>query len=267
MRGERGIGRFVQATTLIGILISGAAEAELVLAVHPILPERETQRLYRPLAAYLARAAGESVRVTSSSNLLTHWHLVRRGDYDLVIDGPHFTDYRNQRLGYTVLGKFPEVVSYTLVANQELFVLETEELVGKTIATLPSPALGALRLSEMFPNPLRQPMILEADDSESAAEMVASGRAAAAIIPTPLVGRYPTLTTVRTTDQVPAPGVSVSPKVAAATREALRQALLRAPDDPQGRAALEAIGIARFEAADETIYKGQMGLLQGMWGY
>lgn len=244
-----------------------AAAAELSLAVHPVLPQQRTMEVYQPLADYLSKATGQKIKVVTSTNFLTHWQMMKRGTYDLILDGPHFTDYRIKKMGYTVLAKLPDVVSYTLVANEEQMVLEPVELVGKTIATTPSPAVGALRLVELYPNPLRQPVIVETPDSVAAAELAVQGKVAAAMIPAPLVGRFPSLTTVTTTEQIPSPAISASPAVPAELQQALRQALLDATKNPDGRKALEALDTPALEPADSQSVHGLERLLEGMWGY
>jgi phosphonate transport system substrate-binding protein len=258
--------RLIAALALLAAA-TGTAAAELTFAVHPVLPQARTIQVYQPLAAYLSKATGQNIKLVTNSNFLTHWQAMKRGQYDLILDGPHFTDYRVKKMGYTVLAKLPEVVSYTLVANENQMVLEPVELVGKTIATTASPAIGALRLVELYPNPLRQPTIVETPDSEQAAELAVQGKVTAAIIPAPLVGRYPNLTTVATTEQIPSPGISASPKVSPELQQALRRALLDAPNSPDGRKALEALNTPTLEAADNTSFQGLERLLEGMWGY
>lgn len=251
----------------LALLAPTAALAELTLAVHPVLPTEKTQAEFQPMARYLSAATGQPVKLVTTENFLSHWQMMKRGEYDLILDGPHFTDYRIKEMGYEVLAKFPEVVSYTLVANEDLFVLEPRELIGHSIATTPSPALGALRLAELFPNPLRQPNIVEADDSQAAAERTLEGRADAAIVPTPLLNRYPALVPVVTTAQVPAPAVSASESVPAQVRQTIKQALLQAEQNEAGRKMLEAINIDRFEDTNAAEYDGYAKLLQGVWGY
>lgn len=264
-RATQGIG-LVAAVSLF-IITRGALAAELTFGIHPVLPQQRTLEVYQPLADYLAEATGQKIKLATSSNFLTHWQLMKRGAYDLVLDGPHFTDYRVKKMGYTVLAKLPDVVSYTLVANENLMVLEHHELVGKTIATTPSPALGALRLGELYPNPLRQPVIVETADSEAAAELAVQGKAAGAMIPAPLVGRYPELITVTTTTQVPSPGISASPAVSPELQQALRRALVNAHTTTAGKAALAALNAPALEPADHTTFDGLERLLQEMWGY
>lgn len=241
--------------------------ADLRFAVHPVLPKQETIRVYEPLVKYLEQATGLSIELVTTGNFLVHWQLVRRGELQLILDGPHFTGYRADKMGYTALAKFPAVVSYTLVANADAFILDASELVAKRIATTPSPALGALRLTQLFPNPMRQPQIVEADDSLKAAELALAGETVAAIIPTQMVARFPGLITVTSTEQVPAPALSASPEVSPELKERIRQALLSAHENDAGRRALEPINVPRFEPADNAGYAGQAKLLEGVWGY
>lgn len=246
---------------------TAAEEAALRLAVQPILPEAQTRRVFQPLADYLGAKTGKRFELVTTTNFLTHWQLFQRENYDLIIDGPHFTDYRVQKMGYRPVAKFPSVVSYSLVASEDRLILDTRDLVAQKVATLPSPGLGALWLNTIFPNPLRQPMIIEADNSVSAVEKLLAGGAAAAMIPTPLVGRYSALVPVLTTGQVPAPGVSVSGSVDPETVGRIREALLEADTDPQGRALLAELRLSGFEPADRHTFDGQADALKGVWGY
>jgi ABC-type phosphate/phosphonate transport system substrate-binding protein len=246
-----------------GIAVAG--QPTLRLSVY--LPQDNTRETYQPLADYLSSKTGRPVELVTSLNFLTHWQLFKRENFEIVLDGPHFTDYRVQKMGYRPLVKLPSVVSYSLVTNEDTLVLEAKELVARKVATLPSPGLGALWLNTIFPNPLQQPEIVEVDHSAAAVEKVLSGEAAAAMIPTPFVQRYRTVVPVVTTRQVPAPALSVNAKVDKTTARQIREALLSAGTDPRGRAMLDAIGIPAFEPANAGIYKGQASALEGVWGY
>jgi len=241
--------------------------AEYRLIVHPILPAERTEQIYRHLTDYLSKATGETIRLEVAHNYVSYWQDVRRGGYHLIMDGPHLTDYRIQRMGYIPLAKITDVVSYSLVASPDELVLDAIELTGKRVATIPSPSLGAVRLAHLFPNPMRQPIVVAAEDSLAALEMVKNGKASAAMVPTPLAGLYPSLTTVLTTEQTPHVAISASPDLPAPVRNAVRQALINAGNTSEGKRMLEAINVPGFEAADASMYKGLQTLLQGVWGY
>lgn len=268
---KRLAGRSVGLLALWALAMSwipaGAAAQEPALRLAVYLPQTHTRETFQPLASYLARRIGRPVELITTSNFLTHWQLFKRENYELVLDGPHFTDYRVQKMGYRPVAKFPSLVSYSLITSEDMLILEPDDLIGRRIATPPSPGLGALWLNSLFPKPLQQPEIVEVDDSESAVQKVLGGEAAAAMIPTPFATRYSVVVPVHTTRQVPAPGLSVSGKVDAGLARKIRQVLLSAGADGEGRAMLEAIGLPAFEPADEGVYKGQADALKEVWGY
>lgn len=260
--------RFITLLFVAALGISGTLRAnEYTLAIHPVLPPDQTLMVYQPLANYLTKKTGHKITIVTNSNFLTHWQTIKKGKYDFVLDGPQFTGYRLEKLGYTVLARFPDVISYTLVANEDMMILEPQELIGKIIATTPSPALGALRLQQIFPNPLRQPRILETNDSATAARHVESGEAHGAIIPASMVGNFQHLTTVFNTEQVPAPAFSASPEVETEVKEAIAKALIETTASEEGKAVLNAINVERFVHSDGSEYRPQAELLKEMWEY
>jgi phosphonate transport system substrate-binding protein len=249
-----------------------AADNELVLAVQPILGEEETHKAFQPLCDYLAQATGRPCRLFTSPNFYAYWDNVRSStSFNLVLDAAHFSDYRAQKLGYQVLAKIPDTVSYSLVTRDNEFLLEAKELVGKRVATLGIPSIGAARLNGLFPNPSRQPVTIEVGDSETALRMLREGKLKAAILPTPIVAQAMTngggLYVVLTTDPIPHIGLSAAPSIDANTREVLRNALLSAHTSENGKKMLKQIGFERFDPATASVYKGQAGILKEYWGY
>ncbi len=269
MHHTQKIGRLVRLMLSVMLLVPTAsyASSDMVLAIQPIMPESQTRQAYQPLADYLHQITGKPVKLVTSPNFLVYWELMKRNDWDLVLDAAHFTDYRSGKTGYTVLAKLPDTVSYTLAANPDLMILEANELIGKRIATLPSPGLGAVRLQEIFPNPMRQPELIQAEDADDAANKVLSGKAAAAMIPTRMLSRYPALVPVVTTKPVPAPAISVAPNIPPDVQAKIRRAMLEATRTEQGKAMLKAVNLPAFEAADNRLYSGQKHLLANTWGY
>lgn len=240
---------------------------ELTLAVHPILPAEDTFRIYQPLVDYLKKTTGHQVKLATTSNFLVHWQLSKRNIYHLILEGPHMVDYRVSKMGYKLVARMPELISYTLVADENQLAIEPADLVGKSVATMPAPSLGAVHLNQFFPNPLRQPVLTEVNNLEEAMQRVAAGQSVGALIPSAVVGRFEGVTTVATTEQAPAPGLTAAPEMSDEVRNAIRDALVDAHRHPEGRAALAALNIPRFEPATPRHYAGYARLLEGMWGY
>ena len=207
------------------------------------------------------------IELVTTTNFLTYWTEMKQGEYDLILDAAHFTDYRIQEMGYIPLAKMPGEVSYTLITHPDTFVFEPIELTGKPIGSLASPSLGMVRMLEMFPNPLRQPRIIEAPTTERIIELLDNGKAVAGIIPTPLLNNYPQFNVVVTTEAAPHVTFSASPTLPDSERAAVQAALLQAGQNEAGRSMLEAIGFQPLERPTADIYAGYAELLSDMWGY
>jgi hypothetical protein len=263
--------RLAGALGLILLLAKPATAAPLVLLIQPILGETQTRQTYQPLADYLGRIAQREITILVPPNHFAYWGTVRRNQgFDLVLDEAHFTDYRVQRHGFDILAKAPDTMSYTLVVPESLRVLDPMELIGKSVATLGLPSIGAVRLTAMYLNPARQPHIVEVASAEEALELMARQRVHAAILPTPFVSRRKESARIRavmTTEPIPHLALSAAPGVESALRERLRLSLLNADKSPDGRRMLEAIGFERFEPATPELYAGQHRILQKYWGY
>jgi len=245
-----------------------AQAATYTFVVQPILPPDKTIQAFTPLTDYLSKKTGHTIKLVTSLNFLSYWQSMKRpGTYDFILDAAHLTDYRLKRMNYTVLAKRADAVSYTLVTGENADVLDPEELIGKSLATIGSPSLGMLRLEEMFPNPLRQPVIVEVNNSLDSIQKVLDGKATAAIVPTPMVGGFPDLLTIVTTEQVPHTAISAAPNVPADVRAAVRKALIDASKTAEGQEMLTKINFPSFEATTPAAYEGFAGLLEGVWGY
>ncbi|MDY6980007.1 MAG: PhnD/SsuA/transferrin family substrate-binding protein, partial [Pseudomonadota bacterium] len=94
-----------------------------------------------------------------------------------------------------------------------------------------------------------------------------TGRAEAALIPTPMISGDTTVNTVTTTEPVPHLAVSASPQLPQQVRQQIQNALLTAHETEEGQAMLEKVNISGFEAADNDLYRPYAALLRGVWGY
>jgi len=243
--------------------------AEYSLAIQPILPDEELKRIYQPLADYLSQESGHTIKIATYRSFTYYWHKMRKRKrgFDLVLDAAHFTDYRIQKFGYTVLAKMPDTVSFSIVTREDNFVLDVEELISARIATLPTPSLGAVRLEQYFNNPMRIPNYVYELNSNIAVESVISGKVDAAIIPTRLASTYTGLNTVDTTDPVPHMAISSSADTPEDVVNLIRQALLDADKTEQGKKMLTELKVSYFEATDNSTYEGYAELLKGTFGY
>lgn len=261
--------RIVIFFILLPICITNSQAAEYKLAIQPILPQAELKSSYQPLADYLSKVSGHTITISTHRTFITYWNEMRKKNtgFDLVLDAAHFTDYRVQNFGYTVLAKMPDTVSFSIVTKDDSFILDTSELISKRIATLPSPSLGSVRLEELFPNPMRIPNYVWEINSEAAIESVLSGKNDAAIVPTRLASTYEGLNIVMETEPVPHMGLSASPDIPTEVVNIIREAIVNADTTTEGKKMLSQLKMTKFEPADNETYAGYAPLLKAVYGY
>jgi len=259
--------RALLAACMMCIFPSSWGAETYTLIIQPIQSPKVTKQSYQPLADFLSKATGQTIKLVTARNFVTYWQTMRKGKYDLVMDAAHFTDWRIQKLGYTPLAKINSVVSFTLVSHADNPILEPAELLGKKVAVLPSPSMGAVRLSELFPNVMRQPVIVNVNNSQEAVKKVQEGKALAAIIPTRMVGAFAFLSPVEQTAQVPHMAISASRKVPNDIRKKIRDALINAKNTPEGRELLQKLVLESFEPTSKKAYRSYSRLLEGVFGY
>lgn len=245
---------------------------ELVLGVAPLLGETETRTQFLPLCEYLASAARLPCRIGTRPNFLSYWETMRRGkEYNLILDDAHFTDYRAQKMGYAVLAKIPNTVTYSLIVPRAAKLNDPARLAGRRIATLGIPSMGAAQLNGLFTKPSKQPIPVEVDNTAGGFALLREGKVAAAILPTPQVReeivRGAPFRVLLSTAPLPHMGFSAAPDINPELRQVLRQALLNAHKTDTGRAMLAHIGLERFDPANATVYAGQGRILKEYWGY
>ena len=255
--------------TLLILFSNASSAAEYSLAIQPILPQEELKKNFQPLADYLSKVTGHTISISTQRNFLFYWTKMRKkkAGFDLVLDAAHFTDYRTKTQGYTVLAKLPDTVSFSIVTTEDNFILDTEELIGLRVATMPSPSLGSLRLEELFTNPMRIPLYIWETNTTVAMKKLTEGEIDAAIIPTRLASTYDNLNIVMTTEPVPHMALSASPDVPADVVDKIRTALVNAHLHPDGKRMIASLKVDNFEAADNATYDGFAYLLQEVFGY
>lgn len=258
------------AALITGILFSQvSAAATYTLSVEPSYTPERAVEVYRPLLSYLKKVTGHDFVLKTTKNYHSYWSDLR-GDKlgDFVFDDAHFTDYRSERYGYVPLVKTLASASYKLVSQNDVPDNDPQQLVGKSIMSMPAPSMGFAFLIELFPNPMQQPDIRSTASSWlDCIEQVFSGDAEAAMVPSYIADLYPNLLVVSSSREMPGAAVSASSKVPADVQAAVLEALLAIHEDEDAFAATSELGITQFVPASASDFVGSEQILRGFFGY
>lgn len=266
------IAMIVALIMILGALPAAAQDAEtpdatdvpvmdvtgpIEVLVNPVFLPDQAELVYEPLIAYLREATGLDLQLTTVRNFHRYWLNARRNDAaPLVLEDSHMAAYRMNNYGYSPLVTTQRPVTFSLLASNASMDPTLEEFVGQRVSTLPSPSLGFLILTDWYPNPLQQPVVLSnATSWLDAVEIVFSMEADAAIVPRAIAERYPNLITVATSEELPGLTLSAAPDVPDTVREALIEAMTVLHDNPDHHAALFELDVDQFVTADAADYE------------
>jgi len=82
-----------------------------------------------------------------------------------------------------------------------------------------------------------------------------------------MLGNFPQLNVVSTTEQWPHVALSASRNVPSDVAQLVSDALLNASNSPEGKPMLSAVNFPGFEKAAPAIYEGYSDILKSAWGY
>lgn len=127
-------------------------------------PENET-RVYAPIAKYLSIVLDQKIVYQHPGNWLSYQNDMQKGKYDLVFDGPHFVSWRIIKTNHVPLVKLPGNLAFiVMVSKKNKDIKSYKDLKGRTVCALAPPNLATLTLYSLFPNPVRQPLIVTVDN-------------------------------------------------------------------------------------------------------
>lgn len=239
----------------------------LQFLAHPVYPTHQALLAFQPLVDYLRDSTGLEIELVVEGNFHRYWINARSGKMPhLTLEDAHMAAWRMNNFDYQPLVTTGEPLSFSLLATG-MDGDSLDDFYGRTISSLPSPSLGYLVLSRFYPNPLQQPRIQSTATSWlDAVEMVFSTEADGAIAPRPLVERYPNLTAIETSVELPGLTLSASPEVPDDIRQLLIDAFTALHENPEYHSALFEIDVDRFVTADPVDYDGLEEWFSGIFG-
>lgn len=169
---------------LVGVLCALSARADLILSISPNLDEETYRQVYHPVADELSALLEEKVVLDYSSDWLTYAKRMRSGGFDIVIDDAHFVAWRliAENMGHRGLVQLGGENRYVLVTQADSAIEKREDFAYKAICSRNSPDLATVYFLRLFPNPVKQPAIVNARSADKALSYLAKGRCQGAIV-------------------------------------------------------------------------------------
>jgi ABC-type phosphate/phosphonate transport system substrate-binding protein len=255
----------------LALMMISPVQAELILSSAPRDSLEKEAAVFQPIAALLSKAIGEKVTFRYGDNFLVYQSEMRKGTYDIVLDGPAFVGWRMAKLQHVPFVQFPGHLVFVAISKGDNSKVNTlKDLAGRTVCAFPPPNLATITVLYEFDNPSRQPLVLETQSFPEAYKGVMSGKCAGGILQATLFknldkdGKGKVLFTSK---PLPNQAFSAGPRVTAENRAKLTQALL----SPEGVAATqqlrEIFKIQALEPANVDEYQGLGKLLRDVWGF
>jgi ABC-type phosphate/phosphonate transport system substrate-binding protein len=256
---------------LSAVFSAQLACADLILSAPPRETPEAGQKTYGPLADFLSNAIGEKVVYHYPDNWGIYQARMTKGEYDLVFDGPHFVSWRIQRLQNVPLVALSGKLSFVIVALQnDPHVHAVKDLVGKKVCGHAPPNLATLTLFDQFPNPSRQPRLVETKGFDGAYQGLLKGTCVGTVLPLEAYKKLDAAGRTRllyTSEPFMNQALTAGPRVTAETRQKITKALLQADGKAASRQIAANFGGTEFVAVTKEDYAGYDSLLKNTWGF
>ena len=251
---------------------STARAGELTVAIAGMVTPEEGLEYYQELSRYVARKAGLDLHLFHKAEYAEVNEMLeqRKVDMAFVCSGPYVSGHDAfglELLAAPQVGGAPQYYSYLIVPATST-VGSLEGLRGKTFAfTDPQSNTGRIvptyLVSKIGSTPDRYfGKVFYTYSHDNSIKAVATGAADGAAVDS-LIWEYsqahdPTYTSktrvILKSDPFGSPPVVVHPDLDPVLKARLRDALLSAHEDPEGRAILDKMGIERFAPTDDGAY-------------
>ena len=163
--------------------VHGAAGDVISFTTAPTQSLKKTKELYGPLVDYLAQSTGKNIKLVPARNFLEYTSKMRKGEYDIIFDGPHFVSWRMNKVNHIPVARLPGQLIFAAIVKDGGVVTDIQQLVGKKVCAVNSPNLATLMVLDSFPNPVQQPVIVSERSFKDAFKCLKEGRGEAAFLP------------------------------------------------------------------------------------
>ncbi len=157
--------------------------ADLIFSAPPRGSEAEERATYEPLVQAISKTLNEKVTYVYPRNFIQYSVNMQKGHYDIVFDGPHFSEWRKVNLHHTILVNLPEHLQFLVVTPKGRINVNTlHDLVYEKICAQVTPQLGTLMLLQNYYNRATEPRLHLVRGEDKVYTDFSSGKCTAAVL-------------------------------------------------------------------------------------
>lgn len=247
------------------------AKAPLVFATPPTQSVEMTLKNYQPLVDYISGVIGREIIIKPAANFFEYSKNMRKGDYDIVFDGPHFINWRIKKLGHSVVAKQPGELHFSIIVKKDSNIKKLRDLWAKRVCAPPAPHLGTLTLIDLYKNPIREPVIAAVSGFKEGLKCLRSGKGVAALVRDKYWLKKADQSGLRvlhvTTRKMPARGLSVNSRINKRAQKKIMRALTSKEGAKYAEQAFRSIGGGKFVKASTSEFSQLDDLIQIVYGF
>lgn len=163
MKAALNIQRFFSVFfTLSTAIFATNLQAAFVFSASPKADVIQEETSYGPLIKYIEEVIGETVVYDRPEGWAEYSHKMRSGQYDIILDAPHFASWRIENIHHEPVARLPGELRYIMLVNKSSTRLnKIRDIVGEKICAPESPQLGTMTVYNLFANPVFMPQIHE----------------------------------------------------------------------------------------------------------
>lgn len=240
----------------------------MVLGVAPYLSANQIMEQFSPLRKYIEETLGQKLTLISAPDVMSFVDRTSRGEYDLILTGPHMGRFAQQRNGWQNVAQSSQKIATLLLVRHASKIQQLEDLRGKKMSIGVRQSITYLLAEEA----LAQNKIVLGKDVEVINTATFSNIVQSVLLDETDVGAIPTMlwdnwkqnnaeqyrqlrVIYRTEPITPFILVMANPKMSQATIRRLTDSLLRFKDTPNGTVFFQKTQLESFLPLDEATMK------------
>lgn len=254
------------------VCISSVMAKDLIFSTPPTQSAEVTLKNYQPLIDYLSKTIGQHIVIEPAHNYQEYTSKMRKGEYDMVLDGAHFIKWRIEKLHHVVIAKQPGDLHFVVVVKRESRIRNLKDLWAEPLCSMPVPHIAPLTLLAHYNNPIIEPIIVPVNSFKSGMECLQKGNGVAVLLrdkfwQKAVKNKADYRIVYTTTRKLPARGLTVSSRLSKSDQQKITYALTSVKGREYADKALSTVGGGKFVHANSKDFDKLDEVIELVWGF